>query len=107
MPGVAPEAAAALGASYRSLYARLWDEDEAMMVRRQALLAGRLEPAWREVEVAGRRMRFETRCPHLGGPLDDAPVADGCITCPWHGYRFDLRTGTSADGRTLRLQTAP
>jgi nitrite reductase/ring-hydroxylating ferredoxin subunit len=23
--------------------------------------------------------------------------------CPWHGYRFDLRTGCSADGRALAL----
>jgi nitrite reductase/ring-hydroxylating ferredoxin subunit len=33
-------------------------------------------------------------CPHFGGPLDDAPVDDrGIVTCPWHGYRFDVRTG--------------
>ena len=44
---------------------------------------------------------------HWLGPLEDAAVHDGCITCPWHGYRFDVRTGASADGRGLRLGAAP
>ena len=42
-------------------------------------------------------------CPHLLGPLDDAPVVNGEIECPWHGYRFDVRTGRSCDGKRLRL----
>jgi nitrite reductase/ring-hydroxylating ferredoxin subunit len=32
-------------------------------------------------------------CPHLEGPLFQGSVADGCVTCPWHAWRFDLRTG--------------
>ena len=32
-------------------------------------------------------------CPHRGGPLGDGLVADSCVTCPLHGWRFDLRTG--------------
>lgn len=106
VPGVAPEGAEMVGASYRTLYAKLWDEDEAMMVRRQALLDRTADPAWRNVVVDGRPVRFLATCPHLGGPLDRAPIEDGCITCPWHGYRFDLRTGKSADGRALCLRTA-
>src|SRR5438132_10756761 len=34
-----PERLAALGEKYRASYARLWDQDEAMMIRREALLA--------------------------------------------------------------------
>lgn len=37
-------------------------------------------------------------CPHAGGPLQDGLVADGCVTCPLHGRRFDLRTGAPLDG---------
>ena len=106
VPGVAPDAVPMVGAFYRSLYAKLWDEDEAMMVRRQAVLDGTLALGRREVVVDGRRRRFVATCPHLGGPLEDAPVEDGCVTCPWHGYRFDLRTGLSADGRALTLRPA-
>ena len=40
-------------------------------------------------------------CPHKGGPLADGIVADRCVTCPLHGWRFDLETGeaTNADAR--------
>jgi nitrite reductase (NADH) small subunit len=57
----------------------------------------------RSVVVAGRRVAvFRTpggyhaiaaACPHKGGPLADGLVADSCVTCPLHGWRFDLRTG--------------
>jgi nitrite reductase (NADH) small subunit len=57
----------------------------------------------RAVTVAGRRIAvFRTgdgfhalagTCPHRGGPLADGIVADSCVTCPLHNWRFDLRTG--------------
>lgn len=106
VPEVGPDRTARLGAFYVQLYTLLWDQDEAMMMRRQAFLDGRLANAMREVEVNGVRVRHATVCPHLGGPLDDAPVEDGCVRCPWHGYRFDLRTGRDAGGGPLRLETA-
>ena len=33
--------------------------------------------------------------------------ADGSVVCPWHGYRFDVSTGASSDGRGLKLRPAP
>jgi nitrite reductase (NADH) small subunit len=32
-------------------------------------------------------------CPHRQGPLADGLVGAGTVTCPFHGFRFDLRTG--------------
>jgi len=107
VPNVPADRAERIGAAYVRLYTLLWNQDEAMMTRRQALLDGRLVHGTREIEVDGVRLQYGTVCPHLGGPLDDAPVADGCITCPWHGYRFDVRTGRNADGLALRLETSP
>ncbi len=134
VPGVAPEHAAAVGGAFERLYARLWDEDEAMMLRRSRELAldrtrvsatasvalGPLADLRRRlplvVDLAGERIRLvevgdevvahSTRCPHWQGPLEDAPVEDGCVRCPWHGYRFDVRSGASADGRRLHLAPA-
>ena len=136
MPDVSPAAADRIGTFYTRLYAQLWDEDEAMMTRRQDVLdrglgrppafGGRLAlgpiAAVRErlplvVTVAERTVRllavdgtivpYDAVCPHLGGPLEQAAVADGIVSCPWHGYRFDVRTGRSADGRPLALAMAP
>lgn len=36
---------------------------------------------------------IEDLCTHDGQPLTNGPIADGQITCPRHGARFDLRTG--------------
>jgi phenylpropionate dioxygenase-like ring-hydroxylating dioxygenase large terminal subunit len=98
VPNVAPERRDAIGAVFVALYTRLWDEDEAMMVRRQAYVDGRLPARRREVAIDGAPCTFSTVCPHLGGPLDAAAVdAAGVVTCPWHGYRFDVRTGRRVD----------
>jgi nitrite reductase/ring-hydroxylating ferredoxin subunit len=58
---------------------------------------------FRVVSVDGRLHAHDTRCPHLGGPLNEGSI-EGCeLVCPWHGYRFDLVTGRSSDGRGLRM----
>jgi len=41
---------------------------------------------------------LDAHCPHAGGPLGDGIVAEGCVTCPLHGWRFDLRSGARAEG---------
>ena len=38
------------------------------------------------------------RCTHRGGPLHEGEVADGQVTCPWHGSRFELSTGSVCAG---------
>ena len=32
-------------------------------------------------------------CPHAGGFLGLGEVKDGCVRCPRHAWRFDIRTG--------------
>ena len=32
---------------------------------------------------------------HRGGPLGEGQVADGAVTCPWHGWQYDLATGVA------------
>lgn len=32
-------------------------------------------------------------CPHQGGPLAEGDFSDAVVTCPWHGWQFDIRTG--------------
>jgi nitrite reductase/ring-hydroxylating ferredoxin subunit len=32
-------------------------------------------------------------CAHQGGPLAQGTVSNGCVTCPWHGWQYELTTG--------------
>jgi nitrite reductase/ring-hydroxylating ferredoxin subunit len=36
---------------------------------------------------------FENRCPHADGPVGNGQVRGDTIVCPWHFFRFDLKTG--------------
>lgn len=36
---------------------------------------------------------LENSCLHLGNPIDDGAVIDGVLTCPWHGWRYDVASG--------------
>lgn len=41
---------------------------------------------------------MESRCTHRGGPLHEGAADASCIECPWHGSRFDRRTGAVLAG---------
>lgn len=34
-------------------------------------------------------------CPHQGGPLGKGQLENCVLTCPWHGWQFDVRDGQS------------
>jgi nitrite reductase (NADH) small subunit len=34
-------------------------------------------------------------CPHAGGPLGEGTLRGTIITCPWHGWQFDVTTGAN------------
>jgi nitrite reductase/ring-hydroxylating ferredoxin subunit/uncharacterized membrane protein len=42
------------------------------------------------------------RCTHRGGPLHEGELADGAVTCPWHGSRFRLTDGSVTSGPAVR-----
>ncbi len=47
--------------------------------------------------VQGKLCAFSGKCPHVGLPLAGGKIVDGTIQCPWHGSRFDLRSGKNLD----------
>ncbi len=132
LPDVRPQQADAFGKAFVSLYTRLWDEDESMMTRRGALLAERRRRSagaggrvalgaladvrarapfqvdldgvtYRVLDLAGELAAHAVVCPHSLGPLEDAELADGQLVCPWHGYRYDVRSGRCAEHPEYRL----
>jgi len=128
-----PASARRRGQSLCRTYASLWDEDERMMVERTRALAARHprpESASlclgslaevraslpRSVELAGRRFHvveragrlqvYAAQCPHRLGPLPAVPSGSDHVTCPWHGYRFDVCSGAETSGRPWTLERA-
>lgn len=57
----------------------------------------------KEVEVAGEKVcviniegkfyAIDNVCTHEGGPLAEGTLEGYEVECPWHGSRFDVRTG--------------
>lgn len=55
------------------------------------------------VDIEGRQVALfrlgdgifalENFCPHRGGPIGEGLVGDGRVTCPWHEWMFEIRTG--------------
>lgn len=41
----------------------------------------------------GQIFAINGTCPHLGGPLGEGFLDNGIVTCPWHGWQFELETG--------------
>jgi nitrite reductase (NADH) small subunit len=40
-------------------------------------------------------------CPHQGGPLGKGKLTGCIVTCPWHGFQFDVTTGQHQASRSL------
>ena len=41
-------------------------------------------------------------CPHQGGPLGTGQLCGVVLTCPWHGWQFDVTTGRHRVSATVR-----
>ena len=37
---------------------------------------------------------LDNMCLHRGGPLCEGAIDNGVVTCPWHGWSYELTTGT-------------
>jgi nitrite reductase/ring-hydroxylating ferredoxin subunit len=44
-------------------------------------------------QVGDRYCAVANKCPHLGLPMAKGKFADGIITCPFHGSKFEICTG--------------
>ena len=43
--------------------------------------------------VGGSFHAIENTCCHRGGPLGDGELEGTVVSCPWHGWQFDVTTG--------------
>ena len=60
--------------------------------------------AGKMVDVNGRHVAIfrlgddfyaiDNLCLHRGGPLCEGAIVNGVVTCPWHGWSYEIKTGT-------------
>ena len=51
--------------------------------------------------IGGSFYAMSNICPHLGGTLSEGTMADGIITCPLHGSKYDVKTGKNVGGAII------
>ena len=59
-----------------------------------------LESPWGTLalyRVGDEFLAAQAFCPHLEGPLFQGTLSGPTVTCPWHQWRYDLRTGERVD----------
>jgi nitrite reductase/ring-hydroxylating ferredoxin subunit/uncharacterized membrane protein len=56
------------------------------------------------VAIDGTPMALFDRCSHLGGPLHEGELVEGCLRCPWHGSMFRVADGSVARGPAVAPQ---
>ena len=44
-------------------------------------------------KINGTVYALDNACPHMGGPLGEGEVENDVVTCPWHGWQFNIKTG--------------
>jgi nitrite reductase/ring-hydroxylating ferredoxin subunit len=48
--------------------------------------------------VDGTFYAIDNTCAHLGGPLGEGILMGCTVTCPWHSWEYDVRTGEATMG---------
>ena len=57
--------------------------------------------------VDGKFYALADACLHRGGPLGTGHVEEGRVTCPWHAWEFDVKTGACQTTEGARQKSYP
>lgn len=59
------------------------------------------------VNVDGSFYALDNTCLHRGGPVGEGDLDGAIVTCPWHGFQYDVTTGRNVFDPEVGLQTFP
>jgi nitrite reductase/ring-hydroxylating ferredoxin subunit len=57
--------------------------------------------------IDGAVYATDNSCPHSGGPLGKGTLEGEIVTCPWHMWSFNVRTGECEINPEERIDTYP
>ena len=47
---------------------------------------------------------IDNTCKHRGGPLGEGSLASTTVTCPWHGWEYDVSSGACQMDQSIKVQ---
>ncbi|HSY30457.1 MAG TPA: Rieske 2Fe-2S domain-containing protein [Verrucomicrobiae bacterium] len=57
--------------------------------------------------VGGQFHALSNTCLHRGGPLGQGSLQGNLVTCPWHGWTFDVTSGKVTPNQTAGVECYP
>ena len=51
--------------------------------------------------IDGQFHVIDNTCLHRGGPLGEGELEASVVTCPWHGWQYDVTTGKVTQNPTM------
>jgi nitrite reductase (NADH) small subunit len=55
--------------------------------------------------VEGKFYATDNTCLHRGGPLGAGALEGEIITCPWHGWQYNVTTGEAVFNKEIKVDT--
>jgi len=52
--------------------------------------------------VKGEFFATDNSCPHQGGPLGEGTLEEEVVKCPWHSWRYNVRTGRAVQTPNIK-----
>ncbi len=50
---------------------------------------------------------IDNACPHRGGPLSEGDLDGRVVSCPWHGWAWDVTSGANMNNPAVRIGCYP
>lgn len=51
----------------------------------------------------GKFHAIDNTCKHQGGPLGEGSLEGNVVTCPWHGWQYDISSGESKTAPGIKV----
>jgi nitrite reductase/ring-hydroxylating ferredoxin subunit len=48
---------------------------------------------------------IRNQCPHMGGDLGEGLLTGDVVRCPWHGWKFNVKTGKSPEAEMVAVRS--
>ena len=57
--------------------------------------------------VDGGYYALDNACAHRGGPLGEGDLDGTVVVCPWHAWRWDVKTGANVNNPAVKMTCFP